>query len=221
VLSPDDPKLWYRDLQEQKEALEEKLSEALTLSEEQRQSLLARGELSADEAKIWISEEVQKLQAQLDIVIEEIEELEHRQKVEADKKKKAEEEHEKAKVDRKYQKGYGSVRSPLERGAEGHMIMNGDRVVSIDGQKISYNKRGEPFIDDSNSPYDGLLLYRYRREVVTPYQKAKQEAVMKAKEEKLAQAKKLRAEAVNPKVDVELPLIVAGPHNKRRKNEEE
>jgi hypothetical protein len=65
------------------------------------------------------------------------------------------------------------------------------------------------------------LLYRYRREVVTPYQKAKQEAVMKAKEEKLAQAKKLRAEAVNPKVDVELPLIVAGPHNKRRKNEEE
>jgi hypothetical protein len=217
VLSPDDPKNWYQQLQDQKAELEEKLAIATKAGEEKRQSLLNRGEISSDEFKVWISEEEQKLEAQLDIVLEEIEELEHRQKVESDKKRKAEEEHEKAKVDRKYEKGYGSVRSPLERGAEGHMVMNGDRVVSIDGQKISYNKRGEPFIDDSNSPYDGLLLYRYRREVVTPYLKAKQEAILKAQEEKLQQAKKLRAEAAKPKVNVPLPKIAVEEvhHNKK------
>jgi hypothetical protein len=215
VLSPDDPKLWYRDLQEQKEALEEKLSEALKLSEEQRQSLLARGELSADEAKIWLSDDVQKLQAQLDVVIEEIEELEYRQKIEQDKKKKAEEQHQKSIADRNYKKGFGPVRAPLERGPEGRMVFKSDRVLSIDGQKVAYNKRGEPFIDDPNSPYNGVLLYKYRREVVGPYVKAKQEAVMKAKEEKLAQAKKLRAEAAKPEVDVPLPKVAEEVHQKK------
>jgi hypothetical protein len=95
------------------------------------------------------------------------------------------------------------------------MVFQSDRVLSIDGQKISYNKRGEPFIDDKNSPYDGLLLYRYRREVVGPYVKAKQEAVMKAKEEKLAQAKKLRAEAINPKFSVPLPKVAEEVHQKK------
>jgi len=220
VLSPDDPKLWHHQLQEQKQDLEEKLSEALKLSEEQRQSLLARGELSADEAKIWISEEVQKFQAALDIVLEEIEELEHRQKIEEDKKRKAEEDYQKSIADRKHEKGYGPVKTPLERGPEGRMVFKSDRVLSIDGQKVSYNKRGEPFIDDPASPYDGILLYKYRREVVAPYVKAKQEAILKAKEEKLAQIKKLREEAAKPEVDVPLPLIVAGPHNRKRKNEE-
>jgi len=220
VLSPDDPKLWYQQLQDQKADLEEKLEIALKASEEKRQLLLARGELSADESKIWLSDDVQKLQAALDIVIEEIEELEHRQKVEQDKKKKAEEDSQKAMAERKHEKGFGPVKTPLERGPEGHMVFKSDRVLSIDGQKVSYNKRGEPFIDDPNSPYNGVLLYKYRREVVAPYLKAKQEAILKAKEEKLAQIKKLRAEAVNPKVDVELPLIVAGPHNRRKQNEE-
>lgn len=220
VLSPEEPKIWYRDLQDQKEELEEKLEVALKASEEQRQSLLLRGELSADESKIWLSDDVQKLQAQLDIVIEEIEELEHRQKVEQDKKKKAEEQHQKSIADRNYKKGFGPVVSPLERGPEGKMVFKSDRVLSIDGQKVSYNKRGEPFIDDPASPYDGILLYKYRREVVAPYVKAKQEAILKAKEEKLAQIKKLREEAAKPEVDVPLPLIVAGPHNRKRKNEE-
>lgn len=220
VLSPDDPKNWYQELQSQKEELSEKLSEALKLSEEKRQSLLARGEISADEAKIWISDDVQKLQAQLDIVLEEIEELEYRQKVESDKKRKAEEDYQKAQEKRKHEKGLGPVKTPLERGPEGKMVFQSDRVLSIDGQKVSYNKRGEPFIDDPNSPYNGVLLYKYRREVVAPYVKAKQEAILKAKEEKLAQIKKLREEAAKPEVEVELPLIVAGPHNRKRKNEE-
>jgi len=220
VLSPDDPKIWHHQLQEQKQELEEKLEVALKASEEKRQALLARGELSADESKIWLSDDVQKLQAQLDIVIEEIEELEHRQKVEQDKKKKAEEQHQKSIADRNYKKGFGPVVSPLERGPEGKMVFKSDRVLSIDGQKVSYNKRGEPFIDDPASPYDGILLYKYRREVVAPYVKAKQEAILKAKEEKLAQIKKLREEAAKPEVDVPLPLIVAGPHNRKRKNEE-
>lgn len=220
VLSPEDPKIWYQQLQGQKEELEQKLEVATKESEEKRQALLARGEISADEAKIWISEEVQKLQAQLDIVIEEIEELEHRQKVESDKKKKADEQYQKSIADRNYKKGFGPVVSPLERGPEGKMVFKSDRVLSIDGQKVSYNKRGEPFINDPDSPYDGLLLYKYRREVVAPYVKAKQEAILKAKEEKLAQIKKLREEAANPKVDVGLPLIVAGPHNRRKQNEE-
>lgn len=209
VLSPEDPKIWYQQLQGQKEELEQKLEVATKESEEKRQALLARGELSADEAKIWLSEEVQKLQAALDIVIEEIEELEHRQKVEADKKCKAEEQHQKAIADRKHDKGFGPVKAPLERGPEGKMVFKSDRVLSIDGQKVSYNKHGEPFIDDPASPYNGVLLYRYRREVVAPYQKAKKEAILKAKEEKLAQAKKLRAEAAKPKVNVPLPQIVA------------
>ena len=221
VLSPEEPKIWYQQLQEQKAELEEKLEVALKASEEKRQSLLARGELSADEAKIWLSEEVQKLQAQLDIVIEEIEELEHRQKIEEDKKKKAEEDSQKAMAERKHDKGFGPVKAPLERGPEGRMVFKSDRVLSIDGQKVSYNKRGEPFIDDPASPYNGVLLYKYRREVVAPYVKAKQEAILKAKEEKLAQIKKLRAEAANPKVEVGLPLIVAGPHNRRKRDEEE
>jgi hypothetical protein len=220
TLSPDDPKNWYQQLQEQKEALSEKLEVATKESEEKRQSLLLRGELSADEAKIWLSDDVQKLQAALDIVIEEIEELEYRQKVEADKKKKADEQYQKAMADRKHEKGFGPVRAPLERGPEGRMVFKSDRVLSIDGQKVSYNKRGEPFIDDPASPYNGVLLYQYRREVVAPYVKAKQEAILKAKEEKLAQIKKLREEAAKPEVDVPLPLIVAGPHNRKRKNEE-
>lgn len=215
VLSPDDPKIWHHQLQDQKADLEEKLEIALKASEEKRQLLLARGELSADESKIWLSDDVQKLQAALDIVIEEIEELEHRQKIESDKKKKAEEQHQKSIADRNYKKGFGPVVSPLERGPEGKMVFKSDRVLSIDGQKVSYNKRGEPFIDDPASPYDGILLYKYRREVVGPYVKAKQEAVMKAKEEKLAQAKKLRAEAAKPEVDVPLPKVAEEVHQKK------
>lgn len=50
----------------------------------------------------------------------------------------------------------------LKYGLRESVQLVGDRIDTIDGQKVSYNDTGEPFINDVNSPYNGELVASYR-----------------------------------------------------------
>lgn len=51
----------------------------------------------------------------------------------------------------------------LKNGLADKLIQKGSTSISVDGQRLSHDKEGRPFISEPQSPYNGMYLYHYRR----------------------------------------------------------
>jgi len=182
---PEGAKYWLDNVKIKKERLEKQLTEAYAKWKAETKAKVKKGYISLDEACENKPYDLLKLEGQYDLAVEEVEELERIVKGFEKVKEKAKEnrlEGFKASMAH-WSRSTPQAKEPLEFGPEGREQFDNDVLISIDGQKVKLNSKGEPIIKDKRSPYNGMPVWQYRRDVVEPWLAAKKEAKQKAEQE--------------------------------------
>lgn len=135
--------------------VEEQLKQISTDFKNYKQQKVNEGFSKPDKMPTELYEKQLKTEARLDVLKEEIEEVERRLKT-FDKQRH--------KVDDK---------KVLRDGPVGVAKLRDGVLAEISGQRVSLNKNSALIIDDTNSPYDGMLVADYRKHVSEPWSAAK------------------------------------------------